>query len=133
MNHGLVTRPTDPSRQMGRVSPANSSRPDDGRVDADIALILLDCGAEYGRVFGEVSLGERGHDAARGGTVDLQHHVAKGKRPADPLVLDEPGAPSGGWITRMGRNLRGSNRLAGVEVRSRSSVAVVTRWTVAKS
>src|SRR5262245_57828279 len=85
----LITPTLPVSNQLYPIAPGHVAAPNDSRVDPDVALVLLDRGAEHGGILGQAGLAQRRHDAAGTWAVDPQLHLAERQRPPDPAVLDE--------------------------------------------
>src|SRR5438067_2802223 len=72
------------------VAAADCAGLDDLGVDTDVRVVALRGRPQHAGILGQVSLGERRHDAARTGAGDPQANLAADrKRLAHPLVLDE--------------------------------------------
>src|SRR5205809_582768 len=66
--NGTPVRLFDPHR----VTAADRPPAQHGRIDADVDLVVLSCRPENARVSREITLRQRGHDAAGAGTGDVQ-------------------------------------------------------------
>ena len=87
-NHHLLQQSCIP--QTDRPSANDSGE------DADVSLVLFHNRSQDIRVFGQVPLRQRGHDATRAGLGDLKtHFVTDRERAANPVVFDEAASPVG--------------------------------------
>src|SRR4051794_1664115 len=77
--------------------------PDHPGEDADVPAVVLDGGAEDGRIFGEVALGQGRHDATWAGLGDADEDVvAEREGAADPGVFHESLGAVGGLNDEVG-------------------------------
>src|SRR5579875_1231179 len=77
--------------QDHRVSPANLAAGDDGRVDADVRVVMPRSRPQDVEIRREIALRRGRHRAARRPAGDLQQRVPDLNRPADPTIFDEAG------------------------------------------
>src|SRR2546429_8276660 len=107
------------SGESARVAAADASATEHRGVHADIDRIVLGSGPEDPRIFGQVTLRQRDHHAARAGLGDGQPDVAADRYSVpDPVVLGEaPLFRPGGYMTMLGRKRRASKRPCGYSTR----------------
>ena len=58
------------------VISVNAPAADDGRVNAHVSLVMMDCRAKHARVLGQVALAQGGHDASETWCAYLKSHIA---------------------------------------------------------